>query len=226
MKGMNQYEHIMLGHTPFNEDPGHIFVFEFDDSALERFTRQIIAAENNPSVAEVFIWVSSYGGLVHNVFAMVDLIDHCQKPVWTIALGKAMSAGCVLVSSGHKGKRCATPTSYLMFHEAHGGIEGKTQDLMQQAKDMEKLNDRMIEILAKTTGKSLKTLKKILKDGSNTDVNFDAKESKQFGLIDHVGVPKILHSQSSSQIGVAMQEIPPEMRSSVISKKIKKPRKA
>jgi len=203
---------------------GNIFVFGFDDTDLERFSKAILNAERNPEIPEIFIWVSSYGGLVHNVFGMVDLIDHCSKPVWTIALGKAMSAGCVLVSAGHPGKRCATPTSYIMFHEANGGAMGRTQEVIQQAKEMEQLNDRMIKIVSQNTGKSEKNLKKLLKDKHNTDIVMDARAAQLFGLVDHIGVPKIM-TRTDTQVGVAVKmphPAKPAPRAVKTSKKAKK----
>ena len=135
------------------DEPGDIFVKGFEEDDLEKFSRELMSAENSPEVTEIFIWISSYGGNVHNALAMVDLLQSCPKVYYTIGYGKAMSAGCLLLASGKKGRRIVTPNTYTMIHEASGGTAGKTQDVVQQAQELLDLNDRMLRLLSKFTGR-------------------------------------------------------------------------
>jgi ATP-dependent Clp protease protease subunit len=182
--------------------PGHIFVTEFENSDLVDFSKKLLAAENNPAIEEIIIWVSSYGGNAHNALAMVDLLCSIEKPVFTVAYGKAMSAGCLLVASGKQGRRCITENSYMMIHEAGGGAEGKTQDVIQQAKELEAINARILGLMSDYTGKSLDSLKKLIKAQYNTDLILDANEAVKFGLVDIVGIPKSIHVPTQKLMGV------------------------
>lgn len=181
---------------------GNIFVTDFEDSNLESFTRQVLEAEKSPMVQNIVIWVSSYGGNVHNALAMVDLIESLRKPVFTVAYGKAMSAGCLLVASGPRNNRFITPNSHMLIHEASGGAAGKAQDVIQQAKELRNLNDRLLELMSKYSKKKARDLKKILQNIHNGDLVLNAAKSVDFGLADYIGVPKSVRNDPSEIIGV------------------------
>ena len=53
---------------------------------------------------EIRLVISTYGGSVHEMFALYDMIKYIKCPVRTIALGKVMSAGVLLLASGEKGR--------------------------------------------------------------------------------------------------------------------------
>jgi ATP-dependent Clp protease protease subunit len=182
---------------------GNIFVKEFEDNNLEEFSIDFLDAESDPMVTEIFIWISSYGGNIHNALAMIDLTQAASKPVFMIGYGKAMSAGCLLLASGKKGQRFVTPNTYTMIHEASGGAHGKTQDVLQQAKELTDLNERMLKLLSKFTGKAVSFFKKYIKDIHNTDLSLDAKQTVGLGLADYVGIPKRI-SQPAPQKMIAI----------------------
>jgi len=171
--------------------PGSIFVTDFDDDNLEAFVSRFLNAEQDPGVQEIIVWVSSYGGDAYNGLAMADMVKYSTKPVWTVALGKAMSAGALLLSAGHKGRRCALPNSYIMVHEVRiDGFGGKTHEFLQQAGEMKNLNNRFLTVLAENSGKTVSELKALLAKKHNADMTMDAEQSKVFGIIDHIGLPK------------------------------------
>lgn len=200
----NMFDFTQLGGSTFSgpDYEGNIFVSGFEDIDLEVFTRQVITAEQNPEVENIFIWVSSYGGNVHNCLAMIDLLESVHKAVFTIAYGKAMSAGCLLVASGKVGNRFATPNSYMMIHEASGGAGGKTQDVIQQAAELSELNDKVIKLISKYARKKHNELKKLLQGINNTDLVLSSDRALQFGLIDHIGVPKPIPAKSAELVGI------------------------
>lgn len=169
---------------------GDIFVTGFEDSNLEAFTNEFLSAEQNSEVSEIYLWISSYGGNVHNCLAMIDLIASSTKPLFTIILGKAFSAGCLLAAAGRQGHRFATQNSYLLIHQASGGYEGKTQDVIQSAKDLTEINDKVFKLLAQYTGKPVAFFKKLIQENHNTDLTLDTQEALKMGLIDVIGIPK------------------------------------
>ena len=194
-----------LGGMSGHRSPGQIFVTEHDDQALESFTFEMLEAEQDERVSVIVIWVSSYGGDAHNALAMVDIMRSVSKPVFTVAFGKAMSAGSLLASSAQKGHRFVTANTFIMVHEASAGALGKTQDVLQQARDLEKVNKRLMKTMADNTGKTTKEFEKIFYDNRNTDLVLDAEEAVAFGLADEIGLPKVIRQPSNTAIAITGQ---------------------
>lgn len=184
---------------PHFELPGHIFVKDFEDIDLMLFTESMLQASNDPKVKNIHVWISSYGGSVDNVFAMIDLISYVKKPIYTIGYGKAMSAGCLLLASGNKGMRYATQKTNIMFHTVSAGTTGRTADVVKAADDIKRTNDQVLKELARATGKTLKDIKDLLKEELNTDIFLSAKQAKKFGIVDHIGLPASIFLQEPQQ---------------------------
>lgn len=179
----------------------NIFVFEFENEDLEDFTRSLWEAEKSPEVHNIFVWVSSYGGLVHNMYAMIDSLKFVKKPVYMIGYGKAMSAGAMLLITGQKGNRIATPNTSIMIHTASSGVFGKTQDIQEEAMQMGKIHDNFIDLLAENSKKTKAYWKKLFKEKHNADITLSAQEALNLGLIDHIGFPASFQQQAPS-VGV------------------------
>jgi ATP-dependent Clp protease protease subunit len=97
-------------------------------------------------------------------------------------MGQASSMGALLLAGGAHGKRSALPNARIMIHQPLGGAEGQASDIKIQADEILRLKKTLTQILAKSTGQ---TLKRINRD---TDRNFfmSADESKEYGLIDNI----------------------------------------
>lgn len=188
----------------FLEDGNYIWVSEFDENALRAFYMKFCSMEEDPSIQVIPIVISSYGGDVASMIAMRDLIKSCAKPVATIAIGKAMSAGCALLAAGHKGLRYAGKDTLLMVHEVSSGAEGKTADLLSKVQSTEYLNDLMFKNLSDDTGTPKMNILKNLHDRKNADWYFSSATAKKVGIIDHIGVPRV--TQNSPLNGLRIFE--------------------
>lgn len=208
----------ILGNGPnSNNLPGHVFVTDFEDRDLQVFTEQMINAAQDSKIKEIFIWVSSYGGQTYNAFAMVDMVKSIKKPIYTIAYGKAMSSGCLLLAAGNVGKRYATPNSYVMFHTVSSGAEGKSADVLQEALETERINQEFIKLFAQLVKKRPDTIRKIMKERLNTDLNMSAQQAKEFGVIDHIGMPKAVFKVSEPEERLKNQRVIPLMDISMLT---------
>jgi ATP-dependent Clp protease protease subunit len=90
--------------------------------------------------------------------------------------------GSFLLSCGTKGKRYALPNSRIMIHQPLGGARGQASDIEIQAQEIIRIKKLLNQILADTTGQSLK---KIEKD-TDRDFFMSAEEAQKYGLIDQV----------------------------------------
>ncbi|MFA5261113.1 MAG: ATP-dependent Clp protease proteolytic subunit, partial [Candidatus Omnitrophota bacterium] len=92
------------------------------------------------------------------------------------------SMGAVLLSAGTKGKRFALPYSRIMIHQPWGGVQGTASDISIQAKEILRMKEELIKILAKHTGQ---TIERVAKD-SDRDFFMSSVEARDYGLVDQV----------------------------------------
>jgi ATP-dependent Clp protease protease subunit len=69
-----------------------------------------------------------------------------------------------------------------MIHQPSGGAQGQATDIEIQAKEILKTKERLNQILAHHTGK---TVEQIFKDAER-DYFMSAQEAKDYGLVDEV----------------------------------------
>ena len=90
--------------------------------------------------------------------------------------------GAFLLSAGAKGKRFALPNSEIMIHQPLGGARGQASDIKIHAEQILKTRDKLNEILAMNTGKSIE---EIARD-TERDNFMTADEACAYGLVDKV----------------------------------------
>jgi ATP-dependent Clp protease protease subunit len=178
--------------SDFKECANYIWVHKFTDESLKHFYEQFLELEVNPNIPVIVIVISSYGGDITAAFAMRDLIKSSSKPVATIALGKAMSAGAVLLAAGTQGLRFASPDALIMVHEVSSGTYGKSAEVKASAESLNFVNKLMFKNLAEDCGKTVKEFEEKLKSLKNADWTLTAKEAFDWGLIDEIAVPRLL----------------------------------
>lgn len=174
------------------ENHHHIWVVDFDEKSLQFFYEKFMRLENDPSVSVISILISSYGGDVTIMNAMRDLMKSSQKRICTVAMGKAMSAGITLLAAGTKGYRFATPNSSLMFHEISTLHHGKATELEYSAANTSQVNQQILKNFATDTNQTVKFLEDQIKSRKNTDWFLNPQEAVKCGIIDHIGIPRVI----------------------------------
>ena len=96
-------------------------------------------------------------------------------------IGLAASAGAFLLCSG-TGTRSATENARIMIHQPLGGARGTAKDIEIQAKNIVWMRERINQLIADRTGKSVK---QVAKD-TDRDYWMTAEEAREYGLIDEV----------------------------------------
>ena len=153
-----------------------------DDLVANVVIAQMLFLQMEDPKKDINIYVNSPGGAVTSGLAIYDTIQFVKPDVATYCIGQASSMGAVLLSAGAAGKRFSLPHSRIMVHQPWGGVQGAASDISIQAKEILRLKDRINEILARHTGKS------VAKIAQDTDRDFfmSADEAKEYGLIDEV----------------------------------------
>lgn len=174
------------------QNSGYIWVVDFDDHTLASFYSQFFELEKDPSVSIIPIFISSYGGSVDVLTAMRDLIKSCDKPVATIAVGRAMSCGAALLAAGTPGFRFAAPNASIMIHEVSGGAGGKSAEMEARIEDIKRINEQLFAHMAQDMKVPYAKLLKEVNKRRNADWFITAEEALKLKLIDHVGLPRVM----------------------------------
>ena len=143
---------------------------------------QILFLESEDPKKDISIYINSPGGSVTSGMAIYDTMQFCRPDVSTLCIGQAASMGALLLAGGANKKRFALSHSRIMIHQPLGGFQGQSTDIQIHAKEIQKVRENINSILSKHTGNDIN---KISKD-TDRDNFMDAKEAKQYGIIDSV----------------------------------------
>lgn len=146
---------------------------------------QLLFLESEDPDKEISLYINSPGGSVTDGLAIVDTMNYIKCPVSTTCIGLAASFGAVLLASGEKGKRYATPNAEILIHQpliGGNGISGQTTDIKIHADQMIKTRENLTKILSERTGQPLE---RVMED-TERDHYMTAQEALQYGLIDEI----------------------------------------
>ncbi len=152
------------------------------DQVANTIIAQLLYLEREDPDKDINIYINSPGGSIYAGMAIYDTMQLVNCAISTICLGTAASMATVLLSGGTKGKRYCLPNSTLHMHQAQGGTQGATADVGIQYREMNRLQDRLQNILADNTGQ---TLEKIIQD-SDRDFYMTPAEAVEYGLVDEI----------------------------------------
>ena len=155
---------------------------EVDDTVANLVIAQLLFLESEDPNKDIKLYINSPGGSVYAGLAMLDTMNAVKPDVSTICVGMAASMGAVLLSAGVKGKRFALPNSKIMIHQGSAGFSGTPSDIEITAREVLKSRQKLDEILAERTGKSVEEVHK----DTDRDYWMDAAEAKAYGLIDSI----------------------------------------
>lgn len=131
----------------------------------------------------ITLHVNTRGGAVSGLAQIIDIMGMIKSPVRTVNIGRAYSAGSVILAAGDE--RYAFQHSKCMIHEVQATFpipedtsnNQKYFDFMKRYSD-----DTIVKLLAKHTGQ---TFQKVKEDCKN-ETFFDAQEMFDYGLVDTI----------------------------------------
>lgn len=153
-----------------------------DDMVANLVIAQLLFLQSEDASKDIHIYVNSPGGSVTAGLAIYDTMQYIKPSVCTYCIGQAASMGAVLLSAGTKGKRFALPYSRIMIHQPWGGVQGTASDISIQAKEILRMKEELIKILAKHTGQAIERVEK----DSDRDFFMSSVEARDYGLVDQV----------------------------------------
>lgn len=152
------------------------------DDAANIIQAQLLFLESTDPEKDIQLYINSPGGSVTAGLGIYDTMQLISADVCTICTGLAASMGAVLLTAGAAGKRSALPHSRVMIHQPLGGVEGQASDIEITARQILSTKRELFEILSLHSGVDVKKLEK----DADRDYWMNAKEAKDYGLIDEV----------------------------------------
>ena len=170
------YDKIIFLGSEINEDVANII------NAQLLYLNSITDKEE-----DIKMFINSPGGSCIDGLAIYDVMNFIDPDVSTYCMGMCASMGSILVSSGAKGKRFILPNGSVMIHQVSSGT-GRVQnaDLQIAAKESQKIQNTLYNILAANTGKSFEEIER----DADRDHWFTAQEAVDYGLIDKIVTKK------------------------------------
>ncbi len=153
-----------------------------EDHMANLVVAQLLFLESENPDKDIHLYINSPGGAVNAGLAIYDTMQFIKPDVSTVCVGQAASMGALILAGGAKGKRFALPHARMMVHQPMGGFQGQASDIDIHAREILRVRERLNQILAKHTGRSIEQIR----EDTDRDYFMDGEEAKAFGLIDAV----------------------------------------
>ena len=159
----------------------HFISGTIDPMTIEHASRWLMYAKFNKFEKPLTLYVNSEGGDLGDAIGLVDLMRGV-KSVRTLGYGNLMSSAFMIFAAGEKGYRAIGKNTAIMIHQFSDSLEGKYHDMKAYAKECDRYNDKMAQILSECSNLTPKDVKhKLLKP---TDVWLTAEELVSYGIAD------------------------------------------
>ena len=155
---------------------------DVNDTTASLVVAQLLYLEGQDPDKDISLYINSPGGSISAGMAIHDTMQYIKCDVSTICIGMAASMGAFLLSSGTKGKRIALPNAEIMIHQPLGGAKGQATDIEIEAKEILRMKDMLIEIIANNSGQPIEKVK----EDCERDHFLTAQQALEYGLIDKV----------------------------------------
>ena len=153
-----------------------------DDNVANAVIAQLLFLEAEDPDKDIHLYINSPGGVVTAGMAIYDTMQYIKPDVSTICVGSAASMGAVLLTAGAKGKRYALPHARVMNHQPLGGVQGQASEIEIHAREILRMREELIGILASHSGQSIDVVAK----DTDRDNFMSAQDAANYGLIDEV----------------------------------------
>jgi ATP-dependent Clp protease, protease subunit len=157
-------------------------VGEVNEMMAYQICAALLVLDEQDNKKPIQMFINSPGGHVADGLAIIDTMMFIKAPVYTYVTGMAASMGAAILSAGEKGHRYALPNASIMLHQVSSGTQGNIQDQRVSLAFSEKLNAKLMNMIAENCGKSKEQLEK----DTLRDLWMFADEAKAYGIVDEV----------------------------------------
>jgi len=186
----------MAENLPLPKKRDLFFTKQVDQSSIGELTQKIIEINQddehlkkiynvygltyNPEPIQVYI--DSYGGYVYQCFGLLSVMERSQTPIHTIVTGCAMSAGFMILISGHK--RFAHKLSTPLYHQVSSGAVGTVKEMEEKLEESKRLQKQLEDIVKERTDITKKRLREIF--DTKKDWYMTSEEALELNVVDEI----------------------------------------
>lgn len=146
----------------------------------ERVTSFMDVINSEDPNAVIRLEICTPGGSVLDGLAIIDKMRSISNPIVVFNTGYSASMGTAICAAADYAY--GTENTQFMIHEMSSGTQGKFRDMKNSLAFNEKLNTRLMGIIAE---KCKKTVEEVMAD-CVYDKWMNAEEAKAYGLIDEI----------------------------------------
>lgn len=168
---------------------------EIDRDSQVKFCRELSKlatqelAKDEKDRNSIKVKISSFGGWVCSVFAMVSYMEYWQEQgiiIETYCDGYTASGGSKILMAGTKGHRYITRYGTVLFHQSNGYRQGYStlQEDIKSVEDSLKDWETIKEMFRKHTKLTEEELNDFTE--KNIDFTYRPKECLEKGIVDHI----------------------------------------
>ena len=157
-------------------------VGQVDDHMANLVVAQLLFLESENPDKDIHLYINSPGGSVTAGLAIYDTMQFVRPDVSTVCIGQAASMGALILAGGASNKRFSLPHARIMIHQPWGGFQGQATDIDIHAREILRMREMTIEILANHTGKDVEVIAKDVE----RDYIMNAEQAKAYGIIDMI----------------------------------------
>jgi ATP-dependent Clp protease protease subunit len=156
---------------------------ELTDEVANVSIAQLLFLEAEDPEKDIALYINSPGGDMIALFAIYDAMEAVRPDVATWCVGQAASGAAVLLAAGARGKRHALPSSRILLHQPHGGMEGQSEDIRIHAEEALRMRRLMEDALVRHTGTAFERVHKDLE----RDFILTPEQARAYGIVDVIG---------------------------------------
>jgi ATP-dependent Clp protease, protease subunit len=186
-----QYREILLN-DEVNEDcielvAVQIMNFNKEDDEAEAEAKLVNGDEDYKKIYDrndhpIILMINTYGGLVDDGLSTVAAIKSSKTPVHTIAMGKAMSMGFMILIAGHR--RFCQRYSNIMYHQISSGTVGPVGQMSEYTDHVLRRQKMIEDLVTEHTLIPEETLESVYT--RKVDLYIDAEEALEWGVVDEI----------------------------------------
>lgn len=165
-----------------------LFITDYiTDAVATDLIATLLLKDHEDNDKKITLFINSPGGDIRNTFMIYDVMTLIHAPIETVCMGAAMDEAALILAGGNKGMRMATKNSIISVSQLVNPWHMQTnltdaKNLMEQFNND---NNRLLEILAKSTGKTVKQTREIF----DRRTFFNAPKALKSNLIDKIISP-------------------------------------
>lgn len=178
--GMEEFAEL---HIPSKNNDRIVYLSgEVNEYSISNVISELLSMANDNPAKPIYLVISTYGGSIDEMFSLYDTIKFLPCPVFTIGLGKVMSAGVLLLCSGQKGKRMIGKNARVMIHPISSLLYGNIFSQLHEMKESQRLQTLLTDSLVKESKITKEELEKIMQSGY--DYYLDPEKAVELGIAD------------------------------------------